>query len=60
MVCDRSWLYTAISRAKQQCVLIGPTAVAKQMCRQSKMGERKTFLKELVLEGSAREVLANV
>lgn len=60
MVCDRSWLYTAISRAKQHCVLIGPTSVAKQMCRHSKMGERKTFLKELILEGSAKEVLANV
>lgn len=60
MVCDRSWLYTAISRAKQHCMLVGPIATAKQMCRHSKIGERKTFLRELILEGSAKEVLANV
>lgn len=60
MVCDRSWLYTAISRAKQHCFLIGQRAIANRMCRQSKIWHRKTFLKESILEGRARGVLANV
>jgi exodeoxyribonuclease V alpha subunit len=60
MVCDRSWLYTAISRAKQQCFLVGQKQVAMQMCKRSKIWHRKTFLKELILKGRAERMLANV
>ncbi len=53
-VCSREWIYTAISRAKQLCVLIGKEAVARQMCKRVSLTRRKTFLKELLLDASAR------
>lgn len=60
MVCDRSWLYTAISRAKSKCWLLGKRATADRMCKTSKIWHRKTFLKELILRGKAQGALANV
>lgn len=60
MVCDRSWLYTAISRAKTKCWMLGNRATADRMCRSSKIWHRKTFLRELILLGNALEGLANV
>lgn len=60
MVCDRSWLYTAISRAKSKCWMVGNRATADRMCRTSKIWHRKTFLRELILRGKAVEDLANV
>lgn len=53
MICDRSWLYTAISRAKRKCILVGAKATADAMCRRANIGKRKTFLRELVLSGLA-------
>lgn len=47
-MCDRSWIYTAISRAKQTCVLAGELEVAYQMCAKNRIDDRKTFLKELI------------
>jgi len=49
LVCDRAWLYTAISRAKDKCVLIGKKNTADRFCRANKMSHRKTLLKERVL-----------
>jgi len=49
LVCDRAWLYTAISRAKDKCVLIGKKSTADRFCRTNKMSHRKTLLKERVL-----------
>lgn len=46
MVCDRSWLYTAISRAKGVCILVGQESTAKEFCREQKIHGRKTFLVE--------------
>lgn len=46
-VCDRAWLYTAVSRAKKLCVLIGQEATARRMVRVNRIMERKTFLREL-------------
>ncbi len=60
MVCDRSWLYTAISRAKERCWLVGQKSVASRMCRVSKIWHRKTFLRELILEGKAKRRLESV
>ena len=48
MVCDRSWIYTAISRAKDKCILIGKKSVAGSMCRRNKIQQRKTFLRERI------------
>lgn len=60
MVCDRSWLYTAISRAKLKCWLVGKKQTAMGMCRVSKIWHRKTFLKERILGERARRRLADV
>lgn len=47
-LCDRSWIYTAISRAKKYCVCIGQESTAQDMVRKNKISHRKTFLAELV------------
>ncbi|MFG0260993.1 MAG: AAA family ATPase [Novipirellula sp. JB048] len=43
-ICDRAWLYTLISRAKEFCYLVGTRELANRMCRVQKMDQRKTFL----------------
>ena len=45
-VCDRHWLYTAISRAQRECYLIGDLKIAESMIGRSNMWNRKTFLAE--------------
>lgn len=60
MVCSREWIYTAISRAKDQCVLIGSRETANGMCRRVALGKRKTLLKERILLSQASNALANL
>jgi len=60
MVCSREWIYTAISRAKQQCVLIGKKSTADGMCKRIALGKRKTFLKERILLAQAKRELAEL
>ena len=47
-LCDRSWIYTAISRAKKYCICIGQESTAQAMVRKNKIEQRKTFLTELI------------
>jgi exodeoxyribonuclease V alpha subunit len=49
MVCSREWIYTAISRAKQKCILAGKKSTADLMCKKVSINKRKTFLSELIL-----------
>ena len=48
-VCSRNWIYTAISRAKTLCILIGTEKTATEMCQRPGL-DRKTFLRELIEE----------
>jgi len=47
-ISDRAWIYTAISRAKKLCLLIGKEAIAKRMCAKNSISKRKTFLAERI------------
>ena len=47
-VCSREWIYTAISRAKSICLLVGKRATADGMCVSRAITKRKTFLRELI------------
>jgi exodeoxyribonuclease V alpha subunit len=48
MICDRAWIYTAISRAQEQSILVGKSDIAERFCRTAKIHSRKTFLRELI------------
>lgn len=53
-VACRELIYTAISRAKSLCLLIGKRAVVDFQCSKVSLVKRKTFLREL-LAGEGRE-----
>ncbi|MEM9354644.1 MAG: AAA family ATPase [Pseudomonadota bacterium] len=44
-ICTREWIYTAISRAKHECVLIGGLSVAHRAVQKTAVDKRKTFLR---------------
>lgn len=48
LVCSRNWVYTAISRARTACFLVGKLSTLKSMCRRDVLWKRKTFLRELL------------
>jgi exodeoxyribonuclease V alpha subunit len=53
-LCDRSWWYTAISRAAKLCIIIGSKAtIDKQRIRQA-IVRRKTFLMEKIVVTSPK------
>lgn len=60
MICAREFWYTAISRAKLKCVLIGKKSVIDSGCRRVAIGKRKTFLRELIHLASAKRVLSEL
>lgn len=45
-VTDRSWLYTAVSRASKLCLLVGPMAAIDGMRARVSIVRRQTFLSE--------------
>lgn len=50
MLCDRSWLYTALSRAETLGITVGQRDVLDGMCGKSHLWNRKTFLVESIRE----------
>lgn len=50
MLCDRCWLYTALSRAETLAVTVGQREVIDGMCRKTHIMARKTFLVETIGE----------
>jgi ATP-dependent exoDNAse (exonuclease V) alpha subunit len=57
MLCDRSWLYTALSRAEILGITVGQREVLDGMCRKSHLWGRKTFLVESVRELQQRSLV---
>jgi exodeoxyribonuclease V alpha subunit len=49
-VCCREWVYTAISRAKRFCIIVGPPGLAERFCKRVSIDRRKTFLAQLLKE----------
>lgn len=47
-VACREWVYTAISRAKGACILLGRRGVVDRQCAKVSLKKRKTFLQELL------------
>ncbi|QJW94736.1 AAA family ATPase [Frigoriglobus tundricola] len=45
-VADRNWWYTAISRAKTACLVVGDRAAFHTQCMRQALTQRKTFLTE--------------
>jgi exodeoxyribonuclease V alpha subunit len=60
MISSRESLYTAISRAKNRCILIGKKSTADQMCRRTAIDKRKTFLREQILKNVAQLEMAGL
>lgn len=50
-IASRELIYTAISRAKRVCLILGKRAVIDKQLRIVSLGKRKTFLKELLTHG---------
>ena len=50
MLCDRCWIYTALSRAETLAMTIGQRSVVDEMCGKSHIWARKTFLVESIQE----------
>lgn len=56
MLCDRSWLYTALSRAEILGITVGQRSVIDGMCRKSHLRNRKTFLVNSIRELQQRAI----
>jgi hypothetical protein len=52
-IADKSFWYTAISRAKKACILIGPKVVFDRQVKKQSMNRRKTFLCEQLKDSMA-------
>jgi hypothetical protein len=49
MIADRNFWYTAISRARTACLVIGPRGVFERQVKRVALARRRTFLTELIL-----------
>jgi ATP-dependent exoDNAse (exonuclease V) alpha subunit len=49
-ICTREHIYTSISRAEQCCYLVGKLETARRYCRKQAINDRKTFLRERILQ----------
>ena len=58
LISDRSWIYTAMSRAKEVCFLVGRIATAHGMVQRNAIQKRRTFLKELICNGIQDDIQA--
>lgn len=47
-ICSREWTFTAISRARIACYLVGLRGTLRTQCSETKLDKRKTFLAELI------------
>jgi len=47
-ICDRSWIFTAISRAERSCELIGLYSTLKTQVAETKIWRRKTLLAQKI------------
>jgi exodeoxyribonuclease V alpha subunit len=50
MVADRSWLYTAITRAQELAIVAGELDTVRDMCRRTKIMERVSFIPQWLTE----------
>ena len=46
--CDRSYVFTGISRAEVECYIVGKKAIAEMLCKRQFIHRRKTFMSELL------------
>jgi len=53
MVCDRSWYTTAFSRGMNATFMVGKEATMHSHCQRSNIANRKTFTREMLMEGLA-------
>lgn len=49
-VCSREWMYTAISRAKKSCCVVGRLDTMQSMVKKTSIQDRKTFLVDRILQ----------
>lgn len=56
-LCTREWIYTAMSRAKVCCYIVGKEATMRHMCRRTALGNRRTLLAQKIRKGLCRTLV---
>lgn len=54
-VCSREWWYTAVSRAKSRCLILGRLATVEKQSKRISLEKRKTFLVEEIATMRAQQ-----
>lgn len=60
MICDREWIYTAISRGQHRSILIGKESTARRMSATAVLKKRKTLLTERLSLTATNNVLEGI